>query len=260
MIHKLPRWIILGAFILAMVAGLINSVSLVSHAQVAVSHMTGNIGQVSQILVGIDGSNPFTLWVVLAFLGGAMISGLVIGGDRLVFGRRYGVALLIQSGLLLGAWFGYRRELMLGAILAASACGLQNAMVATYSGAVIRTTHLTGVLSDLGQILGNRIRGNKVPQRQLILLLEILAGFVAGGMLGAGLYPHLGANVLLLPIVLSFLSGASYLAWRLWKGRGGHAVPDYRFFKIPGPAADPEKSPGAEAGATDRPGPGRGGS
>ena len=30
------------------------------------------------------------------------------------------------------------------------ACGLQNSMIATYSGSVIRTTHLTGLVSDIG--------------------------------------------------------------------------------------------------------------
>jgi uncharacterized membrane protein YoaK (UPF0700 family) len=44
---------------------------------------------------------------------------------------------------------------------ASAACGLQNAMVSTYSGAIIRTTHITGTVTDLGAMIGQYLRGHR---------------------------------------------------------------------------------------------------
>lgn len=52
--------------------------------------------------------------------------------------------------------------------------GLQNAMVSHYKGTIIRTTHLSGVLTDLGLALGYIARGLKVENRRIILHLLIL--------------------------------------------------------------------------------------
>jgi|GEM_PF-5134493 len=41
-----------------------------------------------------------------------------------------------------------------------NACGFQNAL-ATHYGLVLRTTHVTGLLTDLGTNLGMRLRGHR---------------------------------------------------------------------------------------------------
>lgn len=80
--------------------------------------------------------------MLIAFCVGAMLSGLVIQDQTLKLGRRYGVALALEAALLLLAIPLFKQQQMQGALLAAMACGLQNAMVTTYSGARVRTTHL----------------------------------------------------------------------------------------------------------------------
>lgn len=55
--------------------------------------------------------------------------------------------------------------------------GVQNAMVSHYKGTIIRTTHLSGVLTDLGLALGYRMRGLIVERRRVVLHLLILSGF-----------------------------------------------------------------------------------
>jgi uncharacterized membrane protein YoaK (UPF0700 family) len=44
-----------------------------------------------------------------------------------------------------------------GAYLVCLGCGLQNGMCTTFSGAVIRTTHVSGILTDIGLIIGQAI-------------------------------------------------------------------------------------------------------
>jgi uncharacterized membrane protein YoaK (UPF0700 family) len=43
----------------------------------------------------------------------------------------------------------------------AMACGMQNAMTTRYSGAVVRTTHLTGMFTDMGLLIGHMLRSDK---------------------------------------------------------------------------------------------------
>jgi len=49
---------------------------------------------------------------------------------------------------------------------ASVAMGIQNAMISYYKGTIIRTTHLSGVLTDLGLALGYRVRGLQVEKRR----------------------------------------------------------------------------------------------
>ena len=42
-------------------------------------------------------------------------------------------------------------------------------MVATYSGAVIRTTHLTGLTSDMGSAIGNWLAGREINKKTFVL-------------------------------------------------------------------------------------------
>ena len=61
----------------------------------------------------------------------------------------------------------------LGHYLASAACGLQNALVTNYSGATIRTTHVTGIFTDLGLMIGARLRGRPFDRRKALLFLLI---------------------------------------------------------------------------------------
>ena len=66
-------------------------------------------------------------------------------------GNVTGVALILESVIMLCAavWL-MNRENVAGVYIAACACGLQNAMVSTYSGTVVRTTHLSGMWTEPG--------------------------------------------------------------------------------------------------------------
>ena len=79
--------------------------------------------------------------------------------SALRLGRRYGVALSVESLMLFAAIPLFRHQHLAGPLLAAMACGLQNAMATTYSGAVVRTAHLSGMFTDLGIMLGHWLFG-----------------------------------------------------------------------------------------------------
>jgi uncharacterized membrane protein YoaK (UPF0700 family) len=102
----------------------------------------------------------------------------------------------------------------MGDCLAAMACGLQNAMATHYSGAVIRTTHVTGIITDLGIAVGLKLRGEPIEARRAGLLLVLLAGFFTGGILGSLGYTWIGFDTLLFPAVLTGVAGAGYFVFK----------------------------------------------
>lgn len=211
MIHRMPAWIGWGAGLLAWNAGLINAVGLMSFSHEAISHISGITTQTGLALS--RGDLPLALHlgaVIAAFFAGATASGSIVGDSTLRLGRRYGVALGLESGLLLAAMISLRSDGPWGQYLASAACGLQNALATTYSGAVVRTTHVTGIVTDLGIALGRRLRGEPVPANQPTLLLILFGGYLVGGLTGSLLFHRIGSTTLAMPAAVTALLALSY--------------------------------------------------
>ncbi|MCG8276727.1 YoaK family protein [Stenotrophomonas sp. NLF4-10] len=221
---QLPRWVWIGAIALSCVAGMVNVVGFLGFEHQAITHLTGTTSQLGMALVQRDWRNVGHLWgILIAFCLGATLSGLIVQDATLRLGRRYGVVLLLVSLLLLVSIPLFKRQQIWGALAAAMACGLQNAMATTFSGAVVRTTHLSGMFTDLGIGLGHLLRGLPLPMKRLTLSGLIISGFLAGGVGGAWLFLHFGYDALLAPALLTGTTGASYMVYRLSQRlRGNH--------------------------------------
>ena len=213
----LPRWVWIGTVALACVAGMVNVIGYLGFEHQAVSHLTGTTSLLGAAIAHGDLRAMMHLWgVLIAFCLGAMVSGLIIQDQTLKFGRRYGVVLALEAALLLAAIPLFKQEQIWGALLAAMACGLQNAMVTTYSGAAVRTTHLSGMFTDLGIGLGHLLRGMPLHVRRLTMSGLIISGFLGGGVLGAWLYRLFGYDALLAPALLTGGTGLGYVLYRQW--------------------------------------------
>ncbi|AWH36757.1 MULTISPECIES: YoaK family protein [Stenotrophomonas] len=214
---RLPTWVWIGAVALSSVAGMVNVVGFLGFEHQAVSHMTGSTSQLGMAIAQGDWRAVGHLWgLLIAFSLGAMLSGLLIQDNTLQLGRRYGVALAIESALLLVAIPLFEQQQIWGALAAAMACGLQNAMATTFSGAVVRTTHLSGMFTDLGIGLGHLLRGLPLQVRRLTLSGLIISGFLGGGILGAWLFMHFRYDALLAPALLTGLTGIVYVLYQQW--------------------------------------------
>jgi len=211
MIRKLPAWVWVGGFVLATMAGLMNAVAVLGMQHQAVSHLTGSSTNLGVALGQFDLSVAGPILVIIAcFVGGAILSGMIVGDSTLKLGRRYGGALVVEAVLVLLAIPLLQRNLFAGDCLISAACGLQNAMASTYSGAIIRTTHVTGIFTDIGITLGHYIRGDHTETRKLALFIAIAIGFIGGGALGAWLYADYREQALLLPGLLLGAAGGAY--------------------------------------------------
>ena len=204
------------AALLALIAGTLNSVGFVA-VSVYTSHMTGLTASVadhlvlgSMRLVGI-GVEAITFFVL-----GAMTCAMLFNWGR----RRHHEArfanVLVLEALLILAFGGLadqltwrHRDLVFVAVLCFT-MGLQNAIITKISAAQIRTTHVTGMITDIGIELGkasyrSRMAGQP-PVRADLGKLGMLAGLVAlffvGGVAGAAGYLGLGFTVLLTPALV----------------------------------------------------------
>ncbi len=205
-------WVSLGGAALACIAGFVNACVL-STFHVPVSHMTGAVSRLSG---DVGTGNTADLWTVAAllagFVAGAAVSGAVVGVQALRPGRRYGVVLIAEGIALALAAVLLGSSMTAGVTLAAFACGLQNAMASSYYGLILRTTHLTGIVTDLGVMLGQRLRGQRTPAWKSAVLGALVAGFFAGGLAGAVAIARFGASALAVPALACVAGGALYVA------------------------------------------------
>lgn len=200
MVSRLPKWIEVGAFILALVAGFVNAIGLLSFEHQSVSHLSGTATLLGTSLLSDSMRSVIhLLGILLSFLLGSTLSGFLLHGSTLKLGRHYDTALLLESVLLLSTLWLLSIGSFYGHFFASAACGLQNALATTYSGAVIRTTHVTGLFTDLGIMIGEFFRGKALDKRKAKLFLVIIIGFIFGGTLGALLYAEIQFMALLVP-------------------------------------------------------------
>ncbi|VVE12258.1 membrane protein [Pandoraea iniqua] len=196
---------------LAFVAGAANAGGFLAVGQYT-SHMSGIVaslsddlvlGQLVYVLTGVS--------ALLAFLFGAATSSILINwGRRHQTHSAYAAPLLLEAALLigfglLGASLEHHRWLFASATVAllCYVMGLQNAIITKISKAEIRTTHVTGLVTDIGIELGKMLYWNRPglmaePQRvaadqgKLRLLASLLGMFFLGGVAGALGFKHLG--------------------------------------------------------------------
>lgn len=176
--QSLPYWLQFGVFFLAINAGMINVLGLVTVLHQAVSHMTGNVSIFAMAL--IEWKPDVLLYlalVVLSYVLGSTYSGLILGNSHFKLGRLYGLPMSLVALFILLSWLFIPYFPRYGLLWACAAMGLQNAMISHYKGTIIRTTHLSGVLTDLGLALGYKLRGLSVSNRRVLLHLLILVGF-----------------------------------------------------------------------------------
>ena len=194
--------------VLAFVAGAINAGGLLAVGQYT-SHMTGIVSSMADNLVlGQAGLALSGLIALLAFLVGAMTTiWLVDWGMRRQLRSAYGLPLMLEAVLLLVfGLFGAALDLLqavlvpLTVVLLCFIMGLQNAVITKISQARIRTTHVTGLVTDLGIELGRLLFVNRRPgvepvradRQRLRVHLQLIGCFLGGGVVGALGFKHLG--------------------------------------------------------------------
>ncbi len=212
------------ASILSGVAGIVNIIGVL-RLNTLTTNVTGHFAFFSEELVLKNYRVAFAyLFYILFFLLGAFVSSLSMEwASKYKLQKSYVVPISIEICMLLIAIFSHSLwakdyfsfSVFLSSVLLFS-MGLQNALVSRVSQSVVRTTHLTGLFTDLGielsQLLFYKNRADKIRLRKSIFLkLAIICCFFLGGIIGGFGYPYFKLNTLLLPMGL--------LIFALWYDR-----------------------------------------
>ena len=190
---------------LAFVAGAVNAGGFLAVHQYT-SHVSGFVSAMADNLA--VGSLP------LVMAGSAALLSFVVGSASTAFLARWArrhhlesqlaLPLFIEACMLMvfgatGYVFEGRR--VLGTVmLLCFTMGLQNAIVTNVSGAVVRATHLTGMVTDLGIKVGRMLYSFAVHEKamssvqtvKLTLLSSLVCLFFLGGVTGAVGYKQAG--------------------------------------------------------------------
>lgn len=192
------------AVVLAAVAGAANAGGFFAVQQYT-SHMTGYLALLADTLAIAD------FWIALicclaiaAFTAGAGFSALLISWARDHHSHhQYALPIAVQGGFLFCFSFGWIFTSEAGHLFSiACLCfimGMQNATITKLSGARIRTTHATGMVTDIGIEFGRAFyglcrkrSGVRADGRKLGILLLQIGAFLVGGVIGALGYKALG--------------------------------------------------------------------
>ena len=189
--------------ILAFVAGATNAGGFLAVHQYT-SHMTGIVSSMADdIALGTWEIALTGIGAMIAFIAGAACSATMVNYSRhRQLHSEYAAPLMLEAGLLLCfGLLGARLSVINGVFVPVTVMllcfimGLQNAVITKLSNAEIRTTHVTGVVTDIGIELGKlfyrRVAGQP-PEGQpvssgkrLMILTGLVTCFFTGGLIGA---------------------------------------------------------------------------
>lgn len=200
-VHRNPGADLRLGCVLAGVAGATNAGGFLAVGRYT-SHMTGILSSVADNLVlaqlQLAGAG---VALVLAFLCGSMTTAWMVNwAQRRAMRSAFARPLVVEAALLLvfgvfGASISHYSGLFvpLTVLLLCFIMGLQNAVITKVSNAIIRTTHVTGLLTDLGIELGKMlyINSDQFPRRvvanrhKLRIHTALVLFFFGGAVLGA---------------------------------------------------------------------------
>lgn len=227
------------AISLSWIGGYVNAVAFLA-CGIGVSHVTGST--TTALLRNVEGQKQlagYAAFAVAAFFAGTLVSAVLTEGARRAGWRsKYVLPVVVEALLLTLVAEELRRTgpshdvhdrdwwALVG--LAAGAMGLQNATITRVSGNVIRTTHMTGVVTDLGlesvQLLWrwrDHARGRPLRRRRILrlawrepsvlrlaLLVSIFGSFTFGAGIGAAGFYWDASKAMLVPV--------AFMLWIVW--------------------------------------------
>lgn len=202
-----------------------------------VSHITGFATFFGFELTQHEPNHAFGMLIVpFFFLLGVMVSGQLVDVRLklhkkpkyyIAFGLIFILTLIVAVVALLGGFgeFGEAPEetrdynlLMLLCLI----CGIQNGTITTVSKSVIRTTHLTGITTDLG--LGivrifnqDKLSSDMTNEKKAILMrMGIIFFFGFGSVLGGFVFSNFGHGGFLIPVITSGVLFFTMFYFQVW--------------------------------------------
>lgn len=214
---------LLLACLLAFIAGGVNSVGFIAYGYFS-ANMTGNVSLVSETLSVWELRTAFAFSaIVLMFIFGAFLASLFIqAGKRKGRSNIYALTLISEAVMLvlLGVFVSLLPDSVNGSVvvgLLALTMGVQNAASTRISGSRVRTTHVSGLATDIGVGLASLCSSEQGAGFRLEVRTRLrlhgatVSSFIAGGVAGALSYSTIQGLTFCLFGAVLFGLGARYL-------------------------------------------------
>lgn len=219
-VHSIPKITAVGGF-LAGNAGFLNAASWHGVYATTTTHMTGNTSLAAMALVRMRFVDfAFNFGKIAVYIAGAGSASLMLGeigkfrGDKKYARTLMVIAFFLYLAMALAIIAG-DHDTYPGLFCVVFSAGMQNAMATRYSGAIIRTTHVTGSVTDIGVELATYFlqwrQGNeKRSLWKAKILAALVSSFFLGGCLGTLCHDIVGPASLAVPATLLGGCGFAY--------------------------------------------------
>mmetsp|Transcript_13814 Transcript_13814/g.34709 ORF Transcript_13814/g.34709 Transcript_13814/m.34709 type:complete len:277 (+) Transcript_13814:213-1043(+) len=210
-----------GAVNSATLSGLLAGGTKMGSAAVTGAWTNSAIGAASAVQGAAAAQFLFNTKCIVSYICGSIISGLVIPEPKAfeVDVKKTLPLFTISAALLATSAVFAKAANVKYFYFALLANGLQNSFTSTLTANLCRTSHFTGISSDMGTFIGQVLRGNKTNQGRLKNVALIAASFWTGGFLAFGWTKTFGHKVL-------FGAAAVHLAFAAWVGMKSKAKKD----------------------------------
>jgi uncharacterized membrane protein YoaK (UPF0700 family) len=184
----------------ALVSGITNIAGLVAFLAFS-SNITGHVANLARHMVEQNFGEiiVFAIWLAMFFTGAFLSTYIVRSVEGKSYYRAHATPIIIEIFILLFvAVYGHNfyretqleREIVIGAIL--FSMGMQNSLVSTISGGLIKSSHLTGLFTDLGGDIADwihaRSRVTDIIKHKVYIRLTILGFYFFGCLAGGYLF------------------------------------------------------------------------
>lgn len=209
-----PHFACLYGMALALNAGYINGICLsgiLSSTKQAGAAVTGAwTNSALGVASGDKGLFQFQSKCLLSYMGGSLVASL-INPNPILYGMNKNTirpSFLIASLAMYGSSVLSKNDGNIDWILlAAFANGIQNSISSSLTNNLMRSSHFSGITSDIGTFLGQSIRGNKTNGLKLKVFIVLAMSFWIGGYISLGIVERLGSQSLMISSLLYLLFG-----------------------------------------------------
>lgn len=208
----------------AFVAGIVNVAGVIAFLAFT-TNITGHVALLARKVTARDIEEVITVfvWLLMFFLGAFVSHFLVRTFERKSLYMAHAMPIFTEMLILLFvAFYGnhffdgtdLEREVIIGAML--FAMGLQNSLVSTISGGLIKSSHLTGLFTDIGADVAEWIHPQTaktdVVKNRLYVRFTVLGFYFIGALAGGYFFELFNFKVFyFVPVIL-----LSILFYDIW--------------------------------------------
>lgn len=210
------------SFIWSFNGGWVNGVSYTGVWYAGLTHLTGSTTISAIRFINPAKPGQYTHWDLLGFIFawglGAFFGASVLGVPRLRWGRLQGFLALVHGLAILAGWYfapipeeNYMG--VLGGIFVSFAMGLQNTITSMFSPFVLRTSHHSGTMLDIGIAIGQCVHARNLDNFwKLKIFVPNYLGFWFGALFGCIACNRMRADALIINAAFGIIVGVGTLA------------------------------------------------